>query len=54
MIGFASDIAIANPIPSTPVVDNLTELIPITSPYWFIKAPPELPELMAASVCNRL
>lgn len=50
----------ANPIPSTALpatadVDEiLLELIPITCPSILTRAPPELPGLMAASVCKRL
>ena len=45
----------ANPIPSTDspeldVDEILLELIPITCPSMLIKAPPELPGLIAASV----
>lgn len=46
---------IANPIPSTALpealdCDILLELIPITCPSILIKAPPEFPGLIAASV----
>ena len=37
----------------TPVVETFTVLIPITSPLALISAPPELPELIAASVWIR-
>ena len=42
---------IANPIPwYAPVLENIFELIPIKLPFSFIRAPPELPGLIAASV----
>jgi hypothetical protein len=42
---------IANPTPAyTPVLENIAELIPITSPLRFNKGPPELPGFIAASV----
>jgi hypothetical protein len=42
----------ANPIPAlTPVLEYIAELIPITSPFKFNNGPPELPGLIAASVC---
>ena len=50
MIGLAEVIGIAYPIPSTAVPPILLELIPITSPFMFSSAPPELPGLMAALV----
>ena len=43
-------IGIANPTPSTPSPDSFKVLIPITWPLLFTKAPPLLPELIAASV----
>ena len=43
-------IGIANPIPSTPLPDNFNVLIPITFPSLFTRAPPLLPEFIAASV----
>ncbi len=49
-IGIASLIGIAKPIPSISSEANLAELIPITSPEAFTKAPPLLPGLIAASV----
>ena len=44
----------AYPIPSTSVEAYFTELIPITSPFAFKRAPPEFPGFMAASVWIRL
>src|SRR4051794_28399637 len=47
---------IANPIPTLPALSwlwlglNKTELMPITSPWRLINAPPELPGLIGASV----
>ena len=40
----------ANPIPSTPSLEILELLIPINSPSALMRAPPELPGLIAASV----
>ena len=50
----AESIGIANPIPSTPVPFNFNVFIPITLPSLFTKAPPLLPEFIAASVWIRL
>jgi len=50
MIGFATEIGIAYPTPSTSEAAILAELIPITCPCILIKAPPLLPGLIAASV----
>ena len=47
--------AVAKPMPFAEVwrLDAATMvLIPITCPEAFTKGPPELPELMAASVCS--
>ena len=44
-------IGTANPIPSALV--TLTVLIPMTSPFIFIRAPPLFPGLIEASVCIR-
>ena len=54
IIGFATDIGIAYPIPSTSVEEYFTELIPITSPFSFKSAPPLFPGFIAASVWMRL
>ena len=43
-------IGIAKPIPSTPVLATFKVFIPITWPWLLTKAPPLLPELIAASV----
>ena len=51
IIGRASSLGIANPIPSTPVATIFTVFIPITSPLLFASAPPLFPVLIAASVC---
>ena len=50
MISRVEFIGIANPIPSTPVPDNFKVFIPTTFPSLFTRAPPLLPELIAASV----
>src|SRR5512145_747782 len=43
---------IANPTPEyTPVLENIAVLIPITLPWVSMSGPPELPGLIAASVC---
>ena len=46
----AAEIGMAYPMPSTAFPPILLELIPITSPFIFSSAPPELPGLIAASV----
>ena len=51
IIGFAELIGMANPIPSTPSLEILELLMPISSPSASSNAPPELPGLIAASVC---
>ena len=38
------------PIPIFPSLPNIAVLIPITSPFISNKGPPELPELIEASV----
>ena len=43
-------IGIANPIPSIPVPESFNVFIPITLPSPLTKAPPLLPEFIAASV----
>ena len=50
IIGFAILDGMAKPMPSTVVSLYLDELMPITSPLLFKRAPPLLPGLMAASV----
>ena len=47
-IGLAELIGMAKPMPSPELA--LAELIPTTWPYLFTRGPPELPELMVASV----
>jgi hypothetical protein len=42
---------IAKPMPEPPA--TIAVLIPITSPCMFTSGPPELPGLMAASVCKK-
>ena len=52
IIGAARLIGIAYPIPSMEVSASFAELIPISSPFIFNKAPPLFPGLIAASVCT--
>ena len=49
-IGFALEIGMAYPIPSTALSAYFAELMPISSPFIFKSAPPLLPGLIAASV----
>ena len=47
------EIGIEYPMPSTPLLEAFAELMPMTSPFIFSRAPPELPGLIAASVWIR-
>ncbi len=49
-MGFASLMGIANPSPSTPVMDIFAVFIPIIWPLELTRAPPLFPGFMAASV----
>jgi len=52
---FAISTGIANPIPSEPPpLVEIETLTPISSPFILTRAPPELPGLIAASVCTYL
>ena len=45
-------IGMEKPIPSTAAAATFALLMPMTSPSAFTSAPPELPGLIAASVCS--
>ena len=48
---FALFAGIEKPIPIDPFLPSIAVLIPMTSPFMSNKGPPELPELIEASVC---
>ena len=54
MMGFASSMGMAKPMPSYCDEEIFAVFMPMTSPLWLTRAPPELPGFMAASVWMRL